>query len=146
MTSVIENAEALRVAVSLGDLDRIENLVKSHGVDVNLDIKGFQNPLFTAESCGRIRSLRLLIELGANVDAVNDLQITTLMCASSYSRWQMVDILLRSGANPNFFRSSDNATALKFSANTKNGYKCAQLLLSAGADPNFPKMIDNRRS
>lgn len=133
-----DDATALHAAVREGDVIKIECLITAQGVDVDAKIKGRGGPLFTAETCGRIKSMRALIELGADVDAVNESLVTPLMSASSYGRWRMVELLLQAGANFDFVRLSDNATPLKFCSHTKMGYKCAELLIVAGADPNFP--------
>lgn len=138
ITVADQDEKALFNAVLRGELEEITRLVTSTEVGKNIGSEGIGKQLFTAEACGRIGAMRLLLKLGAKVDVVNDNDITPLMGAACYGRWKMLDLLLQYGADPNFVREVDNHTPLKCSASTKMGFKCAELLIAAGANPNLP--------
>ena len=58
-------------------------------------------PLHVAAMKGYIDIIELLLESGANIDAVNDDQETPLYKSCNFNQLDAVKVLLRYGANPN---------------------------------------------
>jgi ankyrin repeat protein len=88
----------LTKAVKANDVQAVRALVKS-GADVNVRGDG-STPLLWAANNGSVEIARLLIASKATVDAANDYGVTPLLQASRVGDSAMVDLLLRSGANP----------------------------------------------
>jgi hypothetical protein len=83
---------------------------------------------------GRAESVKLLAQLGAKVDTVNEFQNTPLMECAQMGNALMVSVLLELGANPNCQSLRDKNTAIHLAA--ESGYKeVVDLLLSHGSDP-----------
>ena len=141
-------SDALHIAAFENDLDKIEFLVTQKGVNVDTEVATImgasvrQTPLFLAIQEGNLDAARLLIELGANIDAVNKRGITPLMSAAFYGDDRLISKLLDLGASPNFVRTGDRATALSFCtlANDKSDSiaKIAKNLIDAGAEVDAP--------
>ncbi|KAB7615547.1 ankyrin repeat domain-containing protein [Amylibacter sp. SFDW26] len=143
------STEALHIAAFEGDLTRIEFLVNVKKNDVNTELSTImgashrQTPLFLAIQEGNIMAAKLLIELGAKIDLVNDIGITPLMSAASHGDIQSLKLLLSLGASPNFYRHSDGASALSFcmhaDVNDNSKAEITDVLIEAGADVELPQ-------
>ena len=140
-------SDALHIAAFEGDLEQIQILVnfKKADVDVMLStVMGgstLQTPLFLAIQEGNVAAAKLLVELGAKVDLVNDIGISPLMSAASHGDLKLVNFLLSLSASPNFFRIGDGATALSFATHVKDdkiASEIAAVLVAAGADVELP--------
>lgn len=140
--------DALHIAAFEGDDDRIRTLVESKRVAVDVRLSTVmgssteQTPLFLAIQEGNIASAKLLVELGAEIDAINNLGITPLMQAASHGDLKLLKLLLSLGANPNYVRTGDGATPLSFcmhaDASDSKKSELALELIKAGADVDFP--------
>jgi ankyrin repeat protein len=146
----------LRVAASLGDLDLIRQLAGTPAAGAH---RGFYRPhggfpawqpsddpqevldeaLVWAAKAGRVDAIRLLVELGANVDA-DPYRGTPLTWAATNGRVESIRALIELGANPNHrggFGGPDHGngvTAIHLAA--QSGQRQAVLaLLDLGADP-----------
>src|SRR6185312_11570738 len=96
----------LAEAVSEGDIETIRSLlddgadvryVRPHGYTVMIDVMHGRSIL---EDPQLLPVLRLLIERGADLDAVSDYGESALSVASRVGRFDAVALLLDSGANP----------------------------------------------
>jgi ankyrin repeat protein len=92
--------DALHYAAGQGDLAEIRRLIAS-GVPIN----GFsigQTPLLRAAEDGQIAATRLLLELGADVNAYDENYIgnTPLRQVAETCSLEMARILIEAGANP----------------------------------------------
>ncbi|XP_077284476.1 uncharacterized protein LOC143910016 [Arctopsyche grandis] len=76
-----------------------------------------------------------LIELGANINIIKFRGFTALSWASLYNKYDIVETLLKAGADPNLFDPNDPQIALH-KAVTTNCLMIAKLLLKNGAKPN----------
>jgi ankyrin repeat protein len=122
-------------AAAFGDIDRLTELLS----DEPLLVTSYSGDGFTAlhfaAFFGRYGAAALLIERGAEVDALGRGWMTGTAMHSAVSRLQsdVVRILLEAGANPNV-RQSAGWTPLHAAA--MNGdVTSVELLLASGADP-----------
>ena len=110
------------------------------GSNVNeLDQHG-RPPLYWAAKNGHIRSVEILLEYGANVNATckgsssalsGEVGLTPLMIAAWTGRVEVVRLLLERGADV-LAKSVDGSNALNF-ANNSNWIEIVELLIQAGA-------------
>jgi uncharacterized protein len=138
------SGQQLRDAAEAGDTATCARLVQS-GVPVDAAGKHGYTPLGYAVESQRLETVRKLLELGADVNHVDDrLGSTPLIYtvarfgggghsrASMGTRNQIARLLLDRGADPN--RATKNGTtALHFAAIDKNP-ELVRMLLAAGAD------------
>ncbi len=95
---------------------------------------------FTALHCcayaGHCKSVQILLQQGAEVDAVDDTWVSTpLMQAASMNRIDCVKILLTAGIDPNL-QDKNGSTVLHYAA-SQNAVRVLPTLLDANADPNI---------
>ncbi|XP_063924442.1 uncharacterized protein LOC135138401 [Zophobas morio] len=94
----------------------------------NISIQGYmQMPLSNAVFTGQVKILHCLIKHGVNVNAM--LKNVTILCIAAFRRHiEIVDLLLRKGADPNI-RVFGNMNALSFAVISQN-IEIIKLLLS----------------
>ncbi|MGA0615866.1 ankyrin repeat domain-containing protein [Paracoccus sp. KR1-242] len=140
-------ADALHIAAFEGDLKKIRRLISEKKVPVDTEkstIMGAsanQTPLFLAIQEGNLEAVKLLIDLGADVDHANSIRISPLMSAASCGDLDTVKLLLDLGASPNFVRHSDGATPLSFATHTESDEMASEIvkvLIASGADVELP--------
>jgi ankyrin repeat protein len=75
-------------------------LLVEHGADVNARIEPYHDTVLhaAARAGGSIRTLRLLVQKGAKVNAEDDRGVTPLVCAGSSGWDEGVEFLLANGA------------------------------------------------
>lgn len=135
------NVNAVRTLVRLG-CDINSRTAGRPGASVNKDVGG-ETPLLAAAFEGRTEVIKLLLELGADVSAVNNQGNTALHAAAYKSRHQAAQILINSGkfnvsaVNKNGF----NPVMFAGSADSQNP-KLMRMLLKAGASPIVPNGVD----
>jgi len=110
----------------------------SHGIEVDLKLKGGITPLMESASARKTETAAFLIEHGANVNATADEHgMTPLLSALSNGDTEMVKLLLRSGANPNTSEREGTITVTPLLLAVQRGdTRTVQALLEGGADPN----------
>jgi len=129
---------ALAIAAQNGKRRAAEALL-SLGADLNAPVAiGGYTPLMLASLSGSDDLVRLLIEHGAKVNAVNPGGVTALMIAAAGNRSKVAATLLESGADADA-RSEDGRTALSI-ARANNSEAVIKLLLEdtaqrSGAKP-----------
>ena len=149
---------ALMVAVANGYTGAVKLLLEAKA-DPNVVSKYNQSPLILASEMDNNEIVKILLRYGANPNGNMDSSwkkknvhellasfknsnehplFTPLIHASYRGNIELVDILLRSGANPNVPDSNMN-TPLLFAASSpsNNRFKIAEMLLKAGADINY---------
>ena len=92
--------------------------------------------LFWASSTGSIRAVRLLLSEDVDVDYIDcdgDSHDSALAVAACSGFVDVVDALIKAGANVNYARSSDGASALTLASGWGNK-AVVELLLNASAD------------
>jgi ankyrin repeat protein len=86
-------------AVFLGDVGRARSLLRFHPhLATTRDGRGDQ-PIFHAARNGDTEIVRLLIQHGADVNAVNDFGHTVLYCAGGHGHVETLRLLLEAGAD-----------------------------------------------
>lgn len=87
-------------AARAGDVATVRNLI-ARGVDPNA-VAGQNNwtPLLHAIHTHQINSVNALLDGGADINRISGDGITALMMAAGYGYTDMVEVLLRRGANP----------------------------------------------
>ena len=98
--------------------------------DVNARVKNYNlTLLISATIFGQFDVMQILLEVGADVNAVGRNGKTSLMFVAERGRHKSVDLLLKSGANPNYKnKSGETARSLG-----KKYPKVLKLLNAAGA-------------
>lgn len=132
-----------------GDVEMIQLLLKA-GANPNLTHPEGESPLMAASRAGSVPAVRLLLDRKANVNATDTFQQeSALMWATAEGHIDVVDALLKAGANPNLKahitsitdrKNADHPTggftALMWAA--RNGYEdIARRLVQSGADLNL---------
>lgn len=106
---------------------KVRNLLVSN----NPSIKWYEeNKLIKSLWINDVQKTKLLLKAGINPNLQDKYGQTSLYVASKYGFHEIVDILLKAGANPNNGRPPLNAAA------GAGSYKCVKSLLKAGANPN----------
>lgn len=100
-------------------------------------------PLFRAIQSKQQENIKILIECGADVNAVNKAQQNALILAAKSCNSDAINLLLDNYADPNFADLQKN-TALHFSTQKKDA-KSVSILLDSGANP-LSKNIKGRSS
>ena len=119
-----------------GSLEIVRLLLK-HSADVNVrDGKHGDTPLHTAMGCNNKEAIRLLLEAGADPNAVSDQGEGPLRWAVERNDLEKAKLFLTFGAEKtiNAFGGFCGDTALGLAARNLN-VPMVELLLSAGADP-----------
>ena len=129
---------ALSWAASRGDLDAVKTLLR-YGADPNIPSYFGQQSLHWAAQNKRqspYRILKVLIERGAEVNAVDYWNRTALTYASGNTDLASIQLLVESGTALNV-RDRRLRTALGYAARLGN-FEHAKIVLESGADPDIP--------
>lgn len=136
------HSEAVRVLLAHGaDVDaRSENWSQVMAVPPHADPANQQDVphggntalLFSAR-VGDLASARLLIEAGADVDAVDAMGLSPTVLAAHSGFGELLDLLLEAGANPD---AAGAGFAALHAAILRRDERAARALLAHGADPN----------
>ena len=133
-----EGSNALMFAASVGEPCKavIRKLLDS-GININARDKAGKTALFkrTEECFGRTPPdlMRLLIDLGADVNITTNSGETPLMQACRHNTIEAATLLCDNGANLDAVELGLGTTALMY-ATIKNSKECLQLLCDRGAD------------
>jgi ankyrin repeat protein len=93
------------------------------------------NPLSAAASSGSKSTAKLLLELGANINAIGGVHGNALQLAAAYGHTELVKFFIEKGANVNLV-AGKFGTALQAAVRLASK-ETVQFLLEAGADVNF---------
>lgn len=122
----------------------VKKLVRD-GADLNYTTPNYSDTALNyAVSLRNSRMARLLIELGADVNAIGAEQLTPLMTACSEGGKKgsaLVILLLEAGADANHVRTSDEMTGLKFAVEACSE-EALKALIAAGAEVDGPHGTD----
>jgi len=118
---------------SVHDISKMKLLIR-HGADVNAKANSGNTPLLIASVIhGKYEVVKLLLDKGADVLAVNNRKETALIRAALFNDTTTISLLLSKGIDINAL-SSDSTTALLNAALNVNSPVVIQLL-ERGADP-----------
>ena len=127
--SAQDSGERWYQAIRSGDLAAIQTMVRTGSVNTRTH-RG-TTPLMYAAAIGNADAVKLLLDAGADVKAVNDFGATALLWAAGDLR--KVRLLLARGANVNA-RSKVGRTPLTVAAANDGSLKIAKLLVARGAE------------
>jgi ankyrin repeat protein len=125
-------------AAALGDTGRLSELLAADPELVNRWSPDGFSPLQLASFFRQPGAVRLLLEAGAETNAVakNTMRVTALHSACAARQVEIVRLLLENGADPNA-RQERGFTPLHAAAQ-HGDVELARLLLDRGADPSVP--------
>ena len=124
-------AASIGDAAAAGDTAEVQRLL-DEGADPNQ--KGVGSPLYFAAQRGHVKVVELLLEAGAEVNAVTRFG-TALQIAARGNRIQIVEVLLENGADPNIPGGPEMKMPLHDAAE-RGALEAARVLLENGADVN----------
>ena len=128
-------ATPIHDAVKAGSSEQVSQLLEADkGVVGQLDDKGM-TPLHLAAAAGQLDIALLLLNAGANVNAVTPQNWTPLLEATNQGQTEMVRLLLSRGARVDAREKQNRGTSLHIAAFQGNLAIC-RLLLQAGASVN----------
>ncbi len=127
--------DLLHDAVSLGDLQKVQNLLEK-GYDINAENEYGYTVLYFATVLEKPDVVKFLIAKGADVNAISSGHGVTAL--HSTIGWQnlIMEILLEHGANPNI-PDAEELTPFHHLIRMNRG-KEVKMMLNHGADVNFP--------
>ncbi|WOG28592.1 ankyrin repeat domain-containing protein [Endozoicomonas sp. 8E] len=118
-----------------GDVDQVKKSLAA-GVYVNAVMSYDFNPLLIASAEGHTELAEVLINNGADVNAVMaEKGVTPLFFAAQNNHTDIVKLLINKGVNVDAPQTKDGATPLSIAVQ-KGCNDSVKLLLNAGADPN----------
>jgi hypothetical protein len=117
------------LATENGLIDDVEYLLKK-GYDLNSKNAKGETPLIIAIRNSYTDIAKLLLENGARIDG------DTLLYATMYSKYEIINIILKKAIDINYIDRVYNRTALSIAVLNKNKV-IVELLLEKGADPNI---------
>lgn len=132
-------ADAIRQAIKYDPVENAQKLIEEVGVEIT-DGEG-RTPLFHAVFCQSIPLITWLLGHGANANHQDRTDATALHFAAYNADIEMVELLLKNGADPNIVDVHGNGalwgathTACLAIATARN-YRALELLLKNGANP-----------
>jgi ankyrin repeat protein len=111
---------AIHTAAFFGKPEVIRLLIARRCSGANESSEGGKRPLHWAAQRGQLESLNVLLEMGADKEALTDDGLTPLHVAAAHGRAAIVTRLLEAGANPRVL-ASDQRTVLHFAAQEGDG-------------------------
>lgn len=126
---------SLFVASFLNKLEIVKILLE-HGANPNIPTKNKNNfPLLISSDKGNIKIIDFLIKAGADVNQINNDNISSVMAASYHGNIEIVKLLIENGANVRLVEKN-LASPLHLSFGNNCNIDIIKLLLDAGADIN----------
>lgn len=122
----IDKKTPLIAAIELGEQKVVDHLLTQWVPDVTMKQNNGRTALMTAVDNSNEGLIVRLLGFGANIDAPLNDGMTPLMRAVLKGRYKLVDILLKSGANPNL-KNIKNETAFSI-AEDRNDKKILRFL------------------
>ena len=130
---------ALFLAVEHSDVQMVKALL-SLRVDVNSEDSTGQTSLHRATRRECETTMRILLDSGAKIDAINDKWLTPWSANANSRNDKILGILLAAGANPNI-RDHDGATML-YGAAAGGHVDMVRFLLKSGTNPSLKTSFD----
>lgn len=130
---------ALYLAARGGHIDVCKMLLEN-GAVANVSATEFASPLSVAVETGKLELVQLLLDHGAEVEAVfkgtgdDDTKDTPLTIAARQGLTDIVELLLERGANPNHYEGDLDPPL--YLASWRGHVLIVKMLLEKGADPN----------
>lgn len=131
-----DESTPLHQAIASRKIKCVKALLNAEGIDLEARDSTLSTPLILASLLNIIEVVKLLIEKKASFDAGDERDFTPLHHACSYGYFEIVQILLEAGADPNRTALIDDTTP--FHQAVLNGHhELIDILIKYGADPSF---------
>ena len=120
-------------AVRGGDYQEVERTLRMDGIDVNATFGRF-NRTSLQQACffGHVKTVRVLLDAGADVDAIDNNGWRALHIAAQNGHLEVVQVLLDAGAD---VHATNNRGLTALHTASQNGHlEVVQVLLDTGAD------------
>jgi len=127
-----DNNTDLIAASSVGDLDRVKQLVEG-GVSVSHSDYDFRTPLHLAAAGGHLEVVKFLVDNGADVTAVDRWGSSVLNDAVSNGKDEVIKYLRSVGSHA---KSDKGLTRAMCTAAAEGNVELIRKLIEAGVDPN----------
>ncbi|KAJ6590682.1 ankyrin repeat-containing domain protein [Mycena vulgaris] len=128
--SLRQGDSALQIAAFKGQEAIVELLVKTNGIDLNIDGHPYGTPLQAAAKAGHEKVARILLDNGANVHFVGEIKTSALAIAVKAGHEKVARMLLDNGANVHF--AGEIETSALAIALAKGDEKLIKLLVDRG--------------
>jgi hypothetical protein len=138
--------DALRHAIAAKDYAAVESILRSHPDWANRELRwDVGNALNCAVEIGDLRMVRIVLGYPCDVNRLSPSCGTPLQWASFYNRIDIVEVLLKAGADPNREGTGMNSTGFPLNSACRGGnYEIVRLLVEDGAAINV-KDCEGRR-
>lgn len=136
MASLKSGGSPLHIAASLGQAERVIELLEDENMNLDVDARkklDGTTALHAASSVGHANVVRVLLDFGANVEAVGNSGVTPLQLASTMGHIEVMNALLDGGASINAAHKFGGTTALHFAAEMGR-VEAIKLLCTRGAN------------
>ena len=139
-TEPVLESENIYQAVENGDILKVEEIIQNNPEIINIKNDEYSNytPLMVAAECGNKKIVELLLEYGADINAVDNNGYTPLRLAAASGYKKICQLLIEKGADINSV-DEYGCTPLHLAAEIGKTEIC-QLLIEKGADINA---VDN---
>ncbi|EKX55412.1 hypothetical protein GUITHDRAFT_149791 [Guillardia theta CCMP2712] len=134
------NLHYLKSAACVDDYKGVKKIIEEEGIDVNAEIEeaSLEKAIHFAAWCGNIKTVEVLLELGADVNAKNCFNQTALHRAAFSGFQQLCEFLVQRGADPLTPDSWDFSPPEWAAANFKN-WTCQWFYAKFISNETFPK-------
>lgn len=138
------NKTPIEAAIEKGDAEVVKLLIKN-GADVNVSSHlDFGSPLVMAVKKGNLEIIRLLLDNKAKINGsfyvrslyVGSLSMTPLMCAIDTKNPEIVELLLKGGADPNWTENPYMSSGFNYALRKSAALDITKLLVDSGANTN----------
>jgi ankyrin repeat protein len=126
-------AGEIHEAIKQGDLEKVRQLVAQDASLLEVKDTDGSTPLNTSALVANLEMVKLLLDLGANINAGDNENSNVLHCAAIAGSVPIVDFLLGKGMNINV-QDANGLTPLYFAVG-RNNEEMTRHLLAKGADP-----------
>ena len=128
-------AEEIHEAAKAGNTEQLKIILNNNPSLVNSQDTDKYTPLHHAIDSGHLEAASLLIDRGAEINAVNFMTETPLHIAAYKGNADAVKLLLQNGADPNL-REMRDRIPLFLACNWGHDLETVRLLIDAGSDVN----------
>lgn len=128
-------AGEIHEAIKQGDVEKVKQLAAKDASLLEVKDMDGSTPLDTSALAANLEMVRLLLEMGANINGGDNENSNVLHCAAIANSVPIVDFLLDKGMNIDA-QDVNGLTPLYFAAERGNE-EAVKRLLSKGADPNI---------
>lgn len=143
---VLPNGSTLMHMAAIGGNAETVEIVSKTGIPVDCTDSQSRTPLHLTGITGNSAVARKLLDLGASADKRDGEDCTPLMHAALQNKPNVVDLLIKNGANPDIIVKTDDSVLSPLYGAAINGYDAVVKLLLAAGVPADKKIGDLPRA